>query len=52
LITCTLRIPNNNQDVEELELEFIDFGAVTFADEDGILIYAPFGRRFGTIQKN
>ena len=27
-----------------LELEFIDFGAEeVFEDEDGILIYAPFG---------
>ena len=36
---------------EELELELIDFGAEeVFEDEDGILIYAPFGS-FGTIQK-
>ena len=42
---------NNNIDIEELELEFIDFGAEEiFADEDGILIYAPFGS-FGAIQK-
>ena len=33
------------------ELEFIDFGAEEiFADEDGILIYAPF-ESFGAIQK-
>jgi transcriptional/translational regulatory protein YebC/TACO1 len=38
-------------DPEELELELIDFGAEeVFEDEDGILIYAPFGS-FGTIQK-
>ena len=36
---------------EELELELIDFGAEeVFEDEDGILIYAPFGS-FGAIQK-
>jgi transcriptional/translational regulatory protein YebC/TACO1 len=49
--TCNFRIPNNNQDIEEMELEFIDFGAEEiFADEDGILIYAPF-ESFGAIQK-
>ena len=49
--TCNFRIPNNNVDIEELELEFIDFGAEEiFADEDGILIYAPF-ESFGAIQK-
>lgn len=49
--TCNFRIPNNNVDIEEMELEFIDFGAEEiFADEDGILIYAPFGS-FGAIQK-
>ena len=36
---------------EELELELIDYGAEeVFADEDGIIIYAPFGS-FGSIQK-
>lgn len=49
--TCNFRIANNNIDIEEMELEFIDFGAEEiFADEDGILIYAPFGS-FGAIQK-
>jgi YebC/PmpR family DNA-binding regulatory protein len=49
--TCNFRITNNNIDIEELELEFIDFGAEEiFADEDGILIYAPF-ESFGAIQK-
>jgi YebC/PmpR family DNA-binding regulatory protein len=49
--TCNFRIPNNGVDIEEMELEFIDFGAEEiFADEDGILIYAPFGS-FGAIQK-
>jgi YebC/PmpR family DNA-binding regulatory protein len=42
--TCNFRIPNSNIDIEEMELEEI------FADEDGILIYAPFGS-FGAIQK-
>jgi hypothetical protein len=49
--TCNFRIPNTNIDIEEMELEFIDFGAEEiFADEDGILIYAPF-ESFGAIQK-
>ena len=49
--TCNFRIPNANEDIEEMELEFIDFGAEEiFADEDGILIYAPF-ESFGAIQK-
>jgi transcriptional/translational regulatory protein YebC/TACO1 len=48
-----LQFPNSKEglDPEELELELIDFGAEeVFEDEDGILIYAPFGS-FGTIQK-
>ena len=49
--TCNFRITNNNVNVEELELEFIDFGAEEiFADEGDILIYAPF-ESFGAIQK-
>ncbi len=49
--TCNFRIPKEGLDAEELELEFIDFGAEeVFEDEDGILIYAPFNS-FGTIQK-
>nr|WP_321538361.1 YebC/PmpR family DNA-binding transcriptional regulator [Flavobacterium piscinae] len=50
--TCNFRIPAEGQDVEELELEMIDFGVEEiFADEDGILMYAPF-ESFGAIQKN
>ena len=49
--SCNFRIPAEGLDAEELELEFIDFGAEeVFVDEDGILIYAPF-ESFGTIQK-
>mgnify|MGYP003867602383 FL=1 len=49
--TCNFRINADNLDPEELELEMIDFGAEeVFADEDGILIYAPF-ESFGAIQK-
>lgn len=49
--TCNFRIPNTGQDMEELELELIDFGVEeVFADEDGIMIYAPFSS-FGAIQK-
>lgn len=48
--TCNFRIPSEGLDAEEVELEFIDFGAEeVFADDDGILIYAPF-ENFGTIQ--
>ncbi len=49
--TCNFRINAEGHDAEELELELIDFGAEeVFEDEDGILIYAPFGS-FGAIQK-
>ena len=49
--TCNFRIPKGNIDIEEMELEFIDFGAdEIFADEDDILIYASF-ESFGAIQK-
>jgi len=49
--TCNFRINSEGLDPEELELEFIDFGAEeVFQDDDGILIYAPF-ESFGTIQK-
>jgi YebC/PmpR family DNA-binding regulatory protein len=48
--TCNFRINAEGLDPEELELEFIDFGAEEiFADDDGILIYAPF-ESFGAIQ--
>ncbi len=48
--TCNFRINAEGLDAEEVELEFIDFGAEeVFADEDGILIYAPF-QSFGIIQ--
>ena len=49
--TCNFRIPAEGIDVEEIELEFIDFGVEeVFEDEDGILLYAPF-ENFGDIQK-
>ncbi len=48
--TCNFRINSEGLDPEEVELEFIDFGAEeVFADDDGILIYAPF-ESFGAIQ--
>ncbi len=50
--TCNFRISSEGRDVEELELEMIDFGAEeVFEDEDGIMIYAPF-QNFGDIQKH
>jgi YebC/PmpR family DNA-binding regulatory protein len=49
--TCNFRIQKSDLDIEELELELIDFGVEeVFEDEDGILIYAPF-ESFGAIQK-
>ncbi len=49
--TCNFRIQKSISDIEELELELIDFGIdEVFEDEDGILIYAPF-ESFGAIQK-
>ena len=38
---CNFRIATENRDLEELELELIDFGVEEiFEDEDGLLIYA------------
>ena len=49
--TCNFRISAEGIDLEETELEFIDFGVEeVFEDEDGILLYAPF-ENFGAIQK-
>ncbi|NNK11074.1 MAG: YebC/PmpR family DNA-binding transcriptional regulator [Flavobacteriaceae bacterium] len=49
--TCNFRIPAEGIDLEELELEMIDFGVEeVFEDEDGVMIYAPF-ESFGAIQK-
>jgi YebC/PmpR family DNA-binding regulatory protein len=50
--TCNFRIAKKeNLDLEELELELIDFEVEEiFEDEDGIHIYAPF-EQFGNIQK-
>ncbi|MGV8992715.1 MAG: YebC/PmpR family DNA-binding transcriptional regulator [Flavobacterium sp.] len=48
---CNFRIANTGLDIEELELELIDFGVEeVFEDEDGILIYASF-ESFGSLQK-
>ncbi len=49
--TCNFKIANEAIDIEELELELIDYGAEeVFEDEDGIMIYAPF-ESYGAIQK-
>ena len=51
--TCNFRIDASSVkiDLEELELELIDFDVEeVFDDEDGIIIYAPF-EQFGAIQK-
>ena len=49
--SCNFRIPSEDLDPEEIELEFIDYGVEeVFTDEDGMLLYAPF-ESFGTIQR-
>jgi YebC/PmpR family DNA-binding regulatory protein len=51
--TCNFRINTESlkMDLEELELELIDFEVEEiFEDEDGLIIYAPF-EQFGAIQK-
>lgn len=46
---CYFKIENTGQDLEELELEMIDYGVdEIFADEDGISLYAPF-EEFGKL---
>ena len=48
--TCNFRVSGQGLDLEELELELIDFGVEEiFEDEDGVMIYAPF-ESFGAIQ--
>ncbi|MBB4118108.1 YebC/PmpR family DNA-binding regulatory protein [Mesonia hippocampi] len=48
--TCNFTVKAEGQDVEELELDFIDLGVEeVFEDEDGISLYAPF-ESFGSIQ--
>lgn len=47
---CNFRIDPEGIDMEELELELIDFGVEeVFEADDGLLIYAPF-ESFGDIQ--
>ncbi len=47
---CHFKIKNDGQDLEELELELIDFGVEeVFVDEDSIMIYGEFST-FGAIQ--
>ena len=48
---CHFKIKNSGLDVEELEFEFIDFGAEeVFEDEDTIMIYGDFPS-FGSLKK-
>lgn len=48
--TCNFTIEKGEHDVEELELELIDFGAdEVFEEEDKIMIYSSF-ENFGSIQ--
>ena len=49
--TCSFKINKLNIDIEELELELIDYGAEElFIDDESILIYASFDC-FGVMQK-
>ena len=49
--TCSFKINKLNIDIEELELELIDYGAEElFTDDESILIYASFDC-FGEMQK-
>ncbi len=49
--TCFFNIEKGENDLEELELELIDFGAdEIFEEEDGIMIYAKFSD-YGNLQK-
>lgn len=49
--TCNFLLASSDINIEEFELEMIDFGVEeVFADEEGIHIYAPF-ESFGGIQK-
>lgn len=49
---CFFKIAKGENDLEELELELIDFGAdeIFEEDDDTIMIYAPFSD-FGNLQK-
>ncbi|MDG1160394.1 MAG: YebC/PmpR family DNA-binding transcriptional regulator [Flavobacteriales bacterium] len=48
--TCNFKIAKADHDLEELELEMIDFGVdEIFAEDEHILIYGPF-ESFGAIQ--
>lgn len=48
---CQFQVKGEGLDVEELELELIDYGAEeVFEEEDGIMIFSPF-ENFGAIQK-
>lgn len=48
--TCHFKIPKEGLDVEELELELIDYGAEeVFEEEEDILIYGAF-ESFGSLQ--
>jgi YebC/PmpR family DNA-binding regulatory protein len=49
--SCNFRINPTDLEVDEIELEFIDYGVEeVFRDEDGIVLYAPF-EYYGIIQK-
>ncbi|UNY98649.1 YebC/PmpR family DNA-binding transcriptional regulator [Zhouia spongiae] len=48
---CHFKIAKEGIDLEELELDMIDYGVEEiFAEDDGIMIYGPF-ESFGSIQK-
>lgn len=48
---CQFKIKGEQLDLEELELELIDYGAEeVFEEEDGVMIFSSF-ENFGTLQK-
>ena len=48
---CNFKIENTGQDIEELELELIDYGVEeVFEEEDGIMIVGAFNS-YGSLQK-
>ncbi len=48
--TCNFTVNGEGLDLEELELEFIDYGVEEiFQEDEGVVIYAPF-ESFGAIQ--
>ena len=49
---CNFKINSSGLDLDEIELDLIDFGAEeVFLDGDNVMIYAPF-QYFGALQSS